>query len=112
MTDTNATREAVARIILDPKHERAGDVADTILATDRAAGASGEVMHGCEDVNSIPDAELVRRVIISLCVLPRSPRARTQQLWISVSHHFGLGSTYSAQLCRRFGFDPEQRVRP
>ena len=62
------------------------------------------------DVSDIPDAELVRRCIQSLCVKPR-PRAGGQPLWNAVGNRFALGSTYSMQLCRRFGFDPDQPVR-
>lgn len=64
------------------------------------------------DVNDIADAELIRRVIADALRLPRSPRARTVPLWQKVSDRFCLGSTYSAQLCRRFGFNPDQEVRP
>lgn len=60
------------------------------------------------DVNDIPDTELVRRVISGL----RGGRRRKRQpLWASVGGRFCLGSTYAAQLCRRFGFDPDEQVR-
>jgi hypothetical protein len=52
-----------------------------------------------EDVNDIPDPELIRRVIQYL-----------SKKWDAVSTHFCLGSTYSMQLCRRFGFDPDARA--
>lgn len=64
------------------------------------------------DVNSIPDVELIRRVINSVCRVPRSTQARTVPLWQNVSEAFCLGSTYSQQLCRRFGFDPDKQVKP
>ena len=64
------------------------------------------------DVNDITDAELVRRVIDNAAVRARSPSARTVPLWSKVGDRFSLGSTYSAQICRRFGFDPDQEVRP
>lgn len=31
--------------------------------------------------------------------------------WVAVSHAFGLGSTYSCQLCERFGLDPYEEVK-
>lgn len=61
------------------------------------------------DVNDIPDAELIRRVI-DRCKSKR--RGRKQPLWASVGDHFCLGSTYAAQLCRRFGFNPDAESRP
>ncbi len=57
------------------------------------------------DVNDIPDAELLGRVVRSLRAKADYPR------WTAISHAFALGSTYSAQLCRRFGVDPNE-VRP
>ena len=61
------------------------------------------------DVNDIADAELIRRVIDGAAGKRRG-RVR-QPLWVSVADLFCLGSTYSAQLCRKFGFDPEKEVR-
>lgn len=54
-------------------------------------------------VDSIPDAELLHRVVHNVV----RKRRRRQFAWDAVSHAFGLGSTYSAQLCRRFGLDPD-----
>lgn len=61
------------------------------------------------DVNDIPDTELLCRAVRSFRPVKRSggvPR------WEAVSRIFMLGSTYSAQLCRKFGMDPDERVRP
>jgi hypothetical protein len=55
-------------------------------------------------VADIPDAELLRRVVRS--VVRNRPR-RKEFAWAAVSEAFGLGSTYSAQLCRRFGLDSD-----
>ena len=55
------------------------------------------------DIPDIPDSELLRRVVLS--VVRKRPR-RKEFAWDAVSEAFGLGSTYSAQLCRRFGIDP------
>lgn len=59
------------------------------------------------DVNDIPDAELIRRVIYHLS---RKRGRKRRPLWDAVGTHFCLGSTYSMQLCRRFGFDPDGRT--
>ena len=63
-------------------------------------------------VDEIPDTELIRRVIGGLRRVVRTPRGRTVPLWTKVSNRFCLGSTYSMQLCRRFGFNPDEQVRP
>ena len=54
-------------------------------------------------VADIPDAELLRRVVWHVTRKPR----REEFAWAAVMKAFGLGSTYSAQLCRRFGVDPD-----
>lgn len=61
------------------------------------------------DVYDIPDNELLNRVLRSL-----QNRGRGREklpLWAIVGDKFALGSTYSFQLCRRFGLDPEQIVK-
>ena len=50
----------------------------------------------------IPDDELLRRAVRGVVSKRRSGPA-----WAAISQTFALGSTYSAQLCRRFGIDPE-----
>jgi hypothetical protein len=55
-------------------------------------------------VADTPDAELLRRVVRS--VIRKRPR-RHEFAWVAVMEAFGLGSTYAAQLCRRFGIDPD-----
>jgi hypothetical protein len=55
-------------------------------------------------VADIPDAELLRRVVRT--VTRNRPR-RQEFAWAAVHDAFGLGSTYAAQLCRRFGIDPD-----
>jgi hypothetical protein len=64
------------------------------------------------DVNDIPDVELIRRVISGLRRVVRTQRGRTVPLWTKVGARFCLGSTYAAQLCRRFDFNPDEQVRP
>lgn len=61
------------------------------------------------DVNDIPDNELLGRVLRSL-----QKRGRSREklpLWSIVADKFALGSTYSGQLCRRFGLEPDELVR-
>lgn len=55
-------------------------------------------------VASISDADLLRRVVRH--VAHNRPR-RKEFAWSAVSEAFGLGSTYSMQLLRRFGLDPD-----
>ncbi len=64
------------------------------------------------DVNDIPDTELIRRVISGQRKVALKQSARTVPLWTKIGARFCLGSTYSMQLCRRFGFDPDEQVRP
>jgi hypothetical protein len=59
-------------------------------------------------VNDIPDVELIRRAIGSIRTIKR-PGAGVPR-WSVVARQFCLGSTFAAELCRRHGFDPEQRV--
>ena len=59
-------------------------------------------------VSDISDEELLRRAV----VCARAPNACVSHpRWFGVSRVFVLGSTYSQQLCRRFGLDPEEYVR-
>ena len=54
------------------------------------------------------DRELLRRAV-------SGARARGlrgwHNRWVAVMHAFQLGSTSAAELCRRFGLDPDERVR-
>lgn len=58
-------------------------------------------------VADIPDTELLRRVVETARLPSRHPHTRAT----AVKYVFLLGSTFAAQLCRRFGLDPEERVR-
>lgn len=60
-----------------------------------------------QSVNDIPDADLLCRAVRS-----SKPRrgSRKAVRWSVVADRFGLGSTYAAQLCRRFGVDPNEMV--
>lgn len=53
-------------------------------------------------VADYPDEDLLRRAVCNL-----APRARRQPAWARIGDVFALGSTYSKQLCRRFGIDPD-----
>lgn len=59
-------------------------------------------------VYDIADPELIRRAINSV---RRPARRGGVPLWNAVMGTFGLGSTYAAELCRRFDLDPDQPVR-
>jgi hypothetical protein len=54
----------------------------------------------------IPDADLVKRAVRNAGRLVTPKRVR----WAAVLDVFGTGSTWSMDLCRRFGLDPHERV--
>ena len=61
-------------------------------------------------VNDYPDSNLLARAVRG----SRDPGRRKGERhprWVAVQAIFGLGSTYSHQLCRRFGIDPNEQVR-
>jgi hypothetical protein len=61
-------------------------------------------------VNDIGDEELLGRAVRNCRA--RSGRAGAKHpRWTAVMDTFALGSTYSYQLCRRFGMDPEELVK-
>lgn len=55
-------------------------------------------------VREIGARDLVLRALRNL--RPRDRRER----WSAVSYGFGLGSTYSIELCRNFGLDPHEKI--
>jgi hypothetical protein len=60
-------------------------------------------------VADIPDAELLRRAVTTA----RARGCRKGQKhprWTAIVDMFWLGSTYSHELCRRFGLDPDEMV--
>lgn len=60
-------------------------------------------------VADIPDEQLLRRAVAN-CRSASAPSGCPHWRWVAVMDTFALGSTYSHQLCRRFGFDPEEKV--
>ena len=60
-------------------------------------------------VNSIPDADLLARAVAS-ARSRRHNKGHKHPRWVAVMDAFSLGSTYAAELCRRFGIDPEEEV--
>lgn len=55
-------------------------------------------------VANYPDADLVRRAVSA--AVPR--HGADVPRWDAVSDAFAMGSTFSRQLCERFGFDPDE----
>lgn len=56
------------------------------------------------------DEDLLRRAVRNA----RDPNKRGRSnaaRWVHVMEVFALGSTYAAQLCRRFDLDPDEMVR-
>jgi len=61
-------------------------------------------------VADIPDDELLERAVHS--ALDRGKNKGVPHLrWVAVMDTFLLGSTYAAQLCQRFGLDPDEKVK-
>lgn len=56
-------------------------------------------------VYDIPDEDLIRRAVWNA-----RPRKGRVPRWSAIADAFGLGSTYSMQLCRRFDVDPDQLI--
>lgn len=57
-------------------------------------------------VDDISDAVLLGRAV-RMC----RPRGAGYWLrWTAVADQFALGSTYAAQLCRRYGVDPHESI--
>lgn len=81
-------------------------VTDDDAAMSRAAAGDPPMRH---DVSSIPDDELLRRAVRNARDSGYGRRAHPR--WVAVMHTFLLGSTFSAQLCRRFGLDPDEMVK-
>lgn len=63
------------------------------------------------DVNDIPDNELLGRIMRNAGHSSSRGRRRKVPRWIIIADLTTLGSTYSQQLCRRFGLDPDEMVR-
>ena len=59
-------------------------------------------------VADIPDEELLRRAVMNC--RRHGVAGRKKLRWVWVHDRFALGSTYAAQLCRRFGLDPDEMV--
>jgi hypothetical protein len=74
-----------------------------------ASGLSGGRWNVKNDVNNIPDSELLGRAVRSFVT---STARNSKPRYLAVSQVFCLGSTYSRQLCVRFGMDPDGAVMP
>lgn len=80
-------------------------------AIDEARASSKiEVPPACrQTVDSVADTSLLARAV-------RNARARSARKgqkhprWVAVADAFALGSTFSKQLCARFGMDPDEEV--
>ena len=57
-------------------------------------------------VRDISDEELLRRAVLN-----STPSARSAPRWVVVMNLLGLGSTYSHQICHRFGLDPDEVIK-
>jgi len=61
-------------------------------------------------VNSIPDSQLLRRAVRNARD-PQSRKGQAHPRWVAVMEVFSLGSGFAKELCRRFGFDPDEMVK-
>ena len=76
-----------------------------VFAPPPAAQHEGSAAERTGTVADISDEELLRRAVFNLARPGRrSPR---EFAWTRIMDVFGLGSTYSTQLCRRFERDPD-----
>lgn len=73
-----------------------------------AAGVDKRATITRHTVSDIPDAELLRRAV-------EGARCRKERGWhpryVAVMETFVLGSTFSWQLCARFGLDGDEKVK-
>ncbi len=60
-------------------------------------------------VADIPDGKLLERAVKN-CRAKSYRKGVKHERWVAVMETFGLGSGFSAQLCRRFGVDPSEQV--
>lgn len=86
------------RLTRELQEAAAANAPDRLL---NAAAATGTVA-------DIPDSNLLERAVRS--ARPRRGRG-PQPRWVVVAEAFALGSTYSRQLVRRFGLDPDEQVK-
>jgi hypothetical protein len=61
-------------------------------------------------VASIPDEKLLERAVRSARDRRRNKGVKHPR-FVAVQDCFALGSTYAAELCRRFGLDPDEQVK-
>jgi len=57
-------------------------------------------------VSDISDEDLLRRAVANA-----RPRQRRQVRWAIIMDLFGLGSTYSQELCARFDLNPDDEIK-
>jgi len=63
-----------------------------------------------KSVADISDEDLLQRAVKN--ARDRySRKGQRHRRWVAVASAFALGSTYSEQLCRRFGLDPAEYVK-
>jgi hypothetical protein len=63
-----------------------------------------------QSVDDIADAKLLERAVRGARSTHKDRRVKHPR-WTHVADVFSLGSTYSCQLCRRFGLDPDELVK-
>lgn len=74
-----------------------------------------EVPAETEGIPELEPTELMRSVLYTLACRVRDPkryRGRLVALWSEVGALTAHGSGYSHRICRRFGYDPDLRIKP
>ena len=58
------------------------------------------------------DIPYEERELIQRAIRQARPFAHAEPRWAMVKRIFGTGSTVSAAICTRYGFDPDKEVQP
>lgn len=90
---------AIAEIWPDAKH-----IAAIGIALPGVRQAAGNPLPGLSAEN------LIARAVCNACDRGARKGYRHPR-WVAVMDAFSLGSTYAAQLCRRYGLDPNETVK-
>jgi len=95
------------------KWSRLETPADPFAKTEMRTDQDGrEYNHDDREQKLNPDA-LVKKAIQHLRKRkPKNGRGCVYPLWKRVADLFGHGSGYSAEICRRHGFDPDEKWKP
>ena len=83
---------------LNAAHQRIGELESQLIESRKIT------LSGCE----FSEHELIERAVRAASGTHR----RGTQRWVAMKDAFGCGSGVANALCRRFGFDPDEMVKP